>query len=127
MSSLKFHHADLFEGIADAIGDRTAVICGDDRATYAELDDAATRLGNHLSAHVRPGEHVGIHLYNGLEYVTALLAVVKIRAVPVNVNYRLRRPGAALSVRRLGHRRPGLRRGVRRTGSPRPGPTGCGT
>ncbi|WP_061299433.1 acyl-CoA synthetase [Herbidospora cretacea] len=85
---MRFHHADLFEGIADAIGDRTAVICGDARATYAELDTAATRLANHLSAHVKPGEHVGIHLYNGLEYVTSLLAVLKIRAVPVNVNYR---------------------------------------
>ncbi|WP_369409022.1 acyl-CoA synthetase [Herbidospora yilanensis] len=88
MSPMHFHHADLFEGLADAIGDRTAVVCGDDRATYAELDDAATRLAHHLARHVAPGEHVGIHLYNGLEYVTALLAILKIRAVPVNVNYR---------------------------------------
>ncbi|GLX98421.1 acyl-CoA synthetase [Herbidospora sp. NBRC 101105] len=88
MSPMHFHHADLFEGLADTIGDRTAVVCGDDRATYAELDAAANRLAHHLAGHVQPGEHVGIHLYNGLEYVTSLLAILKIRAVPVNVNYR---------------------------------------
>ncbi|WP_433252616.1 acyl-CoA synthetase [Streptosporangium sp. CA-135522] len=86
---MEFNHADLFEGLADAIGDRTAVICGGDRMTYAELDAAANRLAHHLADRgVRPGQHVGIHLYNGVEYVVGLLATLKIRAVPVNVNYR---------------------------------------
>ncbi|MCT9928921.1 acyl-CoA synthetase [Planotetraspora sp. A-T 1434] len=86
---MEFNHADLYEGLADAIGDRVAVICGDDRLTYAELDALANRLAHHLAAQgVRPGQHVGIQLYNGVEYVTALLAALKIRAVPVNVNYR---------------------------------------
>jgi acyl-CoA synthetase (AMP-forming)/AMP-acid ligase II len=86
---MEFNHADLFEGIADAIGDRTAVICGDDRLTYAGLDAAANRLAHHLEAQgVGPGAHVGIQLCNGVEHVTALLAVLKLRAVPVNVNYR---------------------------------------
>ncbi|MCD0451264.1 acyl-CoA synthetase [Actinocorallia sp. API 0066] len=84
-----FQHADLFEGVADALPDRLAVICGDDRLTFAELDRAANRLAHALAADgVRPGQHVGMQLYNGIEYVTALVAVMKIRAVPVNVNYR---------------------------------------
>ncbi|GAA4612762.1 acyl-CoA synthetase [Actinoallomurus liliacearum] len=91
---MEFNHADLFEGLADAIGERTAVVVfdaagGTERRTYAELDDEADRLARHLrAAGVEPGGHVGIQLYNGVEYVAALLAALKVRAVPVNVNYR---------------------------------------
>ncbi|MCG5216220.1 acyl-CoA synthetase [Streptosporangium sp. KLBMP 9127] len=86
---MEFNHADLFEGLADAIGDRVAVVCAGRRVTYAELDATANRLAHHLTeAGVRQGQHVGIHLYNGVEYVAGMLAVLKIRAVPVNVNYR---------------------------------------
>ncbi len=86
---MQFNHADLFEGVADAVPDRTALVCGDRRVTYAELDSEANRLAHHLgSAGVRPGQHVGMQLYNGIEYAAAILATLKIRAVPVNVNYR---------------------------------------
>ena len=86
---MEFNHADLFEGLADAIGDRVAIVCEDRRLTYAELDAHANRLAHHLeSAGVTRGQHVGIQLYNGVEYVATMLAVLKIRAVPVNVNYR---------------------------------------
>jgi 3-oxocholest-4-en-26-oate---CoA ligase len=90
---MEFNHADLFEGLADAIGDRPALVApghgGLERLTYAGLDAHANRLGHHLAdAGVRPGDHVGVHLYNGLEYIATVLAALKIRAVPVNVNYR---------------------------------------
>ncbi|MFC4058145.1 acyl-CoA synthetase [Planomonospora corallina] len=86
---MEFNHADLFEGLADAIGERVAVVCGERRVTYAELDAHANRLAHHLAAHgVGPGSHVGIHLYNGVEHIAALLAALKLRAVPINVNYR---------------------------------------
>jgi acyl-CoA synthetase (AMP-forming)/AMP-acid ligase II len=86
---MEFNHADLFEGVADAIGDRVALVCGDRRLTYAELDAEANRLAHHLeSAGVRPGQHVAMQLYNGVEYAIALLATLKMRAVPINVNYR---------------------------------------
>ncbi|MEW9527237.1 acyl-CoA synthetase [Microbispora sp. NPDC049125] len=86
---MEFNHADLFEGLADAIGDRVAVVCGDDRLTYAELDAQANRLAHHLRDQgVGPGTHVGIQLCNGLEHVAGLLAALKLRAVPINVNYR---------------------------------------
>ncbi|GIH89841.1 acyl-CoA synthetase [Planobispora siamensis] len=86
---MEFNHADLFEGLADAIGDRVAVVCGEDRMTYAELDAHANRLAHHLAANgVGPGKHVGIQLYNGVEYIAGMLAALKLRAVPVNVNYR---------------------------------------
>ena len=34
------------------------------------------------------GDHVGTHLYDGNQYVEATLAAYKVRAVPVNVNFR---------------------------------------
>jgi acyl-CoA synthetase (AMP-forming)/AMP-acid ligase II len=84
-----FNIADLFEGIADAIPDRMALNCGDEHLTFAEIDRRANRLAHALLAEgVQPGQHVGMQLYNGVEYAVALLATVKIRAVPINVNYR---------------------------------------
>ena len=36
----------------------------------------------------RPGEHVGLHLMNGTEYLEGMIACFKIRAIPINVNFR---------------------------------------
>src|SRR4051794_41100842 len=80
----------MFEAIVDLVPDRTAcVIVGDGRRTYAELEDRVNRMAHHLAdAGVTPGDHVGIYAYNGVEWVETLLAVYKIRAVPININYR---------------------------------------
>ncbi|MEU2725749.1 acyl-CoA synthetase [Streptomyces smyrnaeus] len=93
---MEYNLADLFESIVDTVPDREALVHLDHpgtgaerRLTYAELDHAANRLAHHFAdSGIRPGEHVGLHLYNGVEYVQTLLACLKIRAVPVNVNYR---------------------------------------
>jgi acyl-CoA synthetase (AMP-forming)/AMP-acid ligase II len=84
-----FNLADLFESVADVVPDRMALVCGERRLTYAQLDARANRLAHHLLAlGVQPGEHVGVHLYNATEYLECMLAAFKVRAVPVNVNYR---------------------------------------
>ena len=81
--------ADLFEAVADAVPDRTAVVCDGRRMTYAELDRRANQLAHFLKARgIGAGDHVGTYLYNSVEYVTAMLAAFKISAVPINVNYR---------------------------------------
>ena len=87
---MKSHQiADLFEAVADAIPDRVALVCGEQRLTYRELDERATRLAHFFLDHgIGPGDHIGTYLYNGTEYVTAMLAAFKISAVPINVNYR---------------------------------------
>ncbi|OMI36113.1 acyl-CoA synthetase [Streptomyces sparsogenes] len=93
---MEYNLADLFESIVDTVPGREALVYLDHpgtgaerRLTYAELDAAANRLAHHLrDSGVRPGEHVGLHLYNGVEYLQTSLACLKIRAVPVNVNYR---------------------------------------
>src|SRR3954462_9998857 len=86
---MEFNFADMFEAIADVIPDRESLVCGPRRLTFAELESRANRLAHHLqSGGVGPGDHVGTQLVNGTEYVEALLACLKLRAVPVNVNYR---------------------------------------
>ena len=86
---MAYNIADLFEHTVDAVPDRTALICGDTRLSFAELDERANRFGHFLQSRgVRPGDHVGIYAVNSEPWVTAMLGCVKIRAVPVNVNYR---------------------------------------
>ncbi|PTR25616.1 acyl-CoA synthetase (AMP-forming)/AMP-acid ligase II [Rhodococcus sp. OK519] len=81
--------ADLYEAVADAIPERVPVVCGDERRSYVELDRRANRLAHHLeSVGVQPGQHVAIHSRNRMEYVEALLACLKVRAVAINVNFR---------------------------------------
>ncbi len=87
---MECNFADMFEAMVDLVPDRTAaVIVGGDRRTYAELEDRVNRMAHHLAAAgVESGNHVGIYAYNGVEWVETMLALYKIRAVPVNINYR---------------------------------------
>jgi len=86
---VEFNLADIFESVVDVVGEREALVCGDRRLSYAQLDARANRLAHHLiAAGIRPGEHVGVQLYNGPEYVETMIACLKVRAVPINVNYR---------------------------------------
>jgi acyl-CoA synthetase (AMP-forming)/AMP-acid ligase II len=53
------------------------------------LAERATRLAHAFAARgIGPGDHVGLQLHNGVEYLEAMLAAFKLRAVPVNVNCR---------------------------------------
>ena len=81
--------ADLFEHAVDAFGDRMAVFFGEQSITYAELEERANRLAHFLHDRgVRPGDHVGLYAGNSIEAVVAMIAVYKLRAAVVNVNYR---------------------------------------
>ncbi|MEU9896119.1 acyl-CoA synthetase [Streptomyces phaeochromogenes] len=93
---MEYNLADLFESVVDVVPDREALVYIDHpgtgaerRLTYAELDAAANRVAHHLiDSGIRPGEHLGLHLYNGIEYLQTVLGCLKARIVPVNVNYR---------------------------------------
>ena len=81
--------ADLFEHAVDVVPDRPVIQVGDLKVTYTELEAGANRLAHFLAGRgVGPGDHVGIYAKNSVEHVVALLAVFKIRAVAINVNYR---------------------------------------
>ena len=81
--------ADLFEHAVDAVPDRPVIQVADRKVTYTELEADANRLAHFLADRgVGAGDHVGIYAKNSVEHVVALLAVFKIRAVAINVNYR---------------------------------------
>ena len=87
--SMHFNLADLFEAVADKVPSREALICGDSRSTYADLEKGANRMAHYLASQgVKAGDHVGLYMYNCSEYLEAMLACFKVRAVPINVNYR---------------------------------------
>ena len=85
--------ADLFEEVVDSHGGRPAVDTGSATLTYDELEARANRFAAWLrSVGVQPGDRVGLALWNRVEHLEALLGALKVRAVPVNVNYHYTAP-----------------------------------
>jgi acyl-CoA synthetase (AMP-forming)/AMP-acid ligase II len=86
---MEFNVADLVEAAADRVPDREILVCGPDRRTFAALDARANRLAHYFeSLGIGRGDHIGIYGYNSARWVETMLAAYKIRAVPINVNYR---------------------------------------
>ena len=86
---MQFNLADLFELVADTVPDRVAVVCAGDRLTYAALDDLSTRVAHALGNRgAGASEHVALYMRNSVDHLAAILACYKLRAVPINVNYR---------------------------------------
>ena len=84
-----FNMADVWEMAADAVPEREALVVGDQRRSYAQLEERANRLAHHLAGRgIGPGDHVALYLENCAEYVEAMLAAWKLRAVTINVNHR---------------------------------------
>jgi 3-oxocholest-4-en-26-oate---CoA ligase len=87
-SKLTFNLADLFESVADTVPTRTAIVTQQRQLSFRELDQRATRLANCWKAlGIGHGDHIGLQLYNGSEYLEGMLAAYKLRAVPININY----------------------------------------
>ncbi len=89
--------ADIFETVVDTVPNNMALVVrtadpsggAERRFTFAELDARVNQLAHTFAAMgIGPGDHVGCHLYDGNEYIEATLAAFKLRAVPVNVNFR---------------------------------------
>ncbi|NLU82477.1 AMP-binding protein [Rhodococcus sp. HNM0569] len=86
---MEFNLADVFETVARAVPDRVALTYEGTHHTYAELDGESNRTAQLFArAGVAPGEHVALFLENCPEHVASILGLIKIRAVPINVNYR---------------------------------------
>lgn len=97
--------ADLFEHSVDAMPERVAVVQGERRVRFGDLENRANQLAHHLdSAGIGAGAHVGFQMHNSVETLETLIACFKLRAVPININYRYGSGGTALRFRQ---RRPG--------------------
>ena len=76
--------------VVDAIPDREAMVCGERRLTYARRRRArhAARAPPRGARRRSAATTSRCYLYNGTEYLEGMLAAFKLRAVPINVNYR---------------------------------------
>ena len=93
---MRENFATVLETVADVRADHTVVTHGDHSLTWRQLDERASRLAGFLAGRgIGAEDRVAIALYNGAEYLESVFAVLKLRAIPVNVNYRYQ-PGEML-------------------------------
>ena len=86
---MEMHYATLWEALVDRIGDRDAVVHAGVRRTWSEYEGRAARLSSALAeAGLGRDSKFGLYLYNGIEYLESQFAGMKLRSVPINVNYR---------------------------------------
>ena len=79
----------IWEAIADAVPEQAAVVQGERRISWGDYERRAARMAQALlDAGLGVGAKVGMYLYNSPEYCETNFAAFKIRAVPINVNYR---------------------------------------
>ncbi|MGE0383117.1 MAG: AMP-binding protein [Gammaproteobacteria bacterium] len=89
MTDEDLHLATVWEAVADAIPDETALAHGTRSVTWREFDTRAARLAAAFAAAgLASGAKIAIDLHNKPEWLEAFFAAIKIRAVPANVNYR---------------------------------------
>jgi long-chain acyl-CoA synthetase len=82
----------MLEQAAEKYGNKTALVMGDSRLTYAQLDEASNRVANALiGAGVGRGDRVAMLLSNSPEFVATYFGVVKTGAVavPLDTKYKL--------------------------------------
>ncbi len=88
---MRENFATVLETVADVRAGRTAVTHGGRGVTWRQLDDRASRLAAFLAGRgIGHESRVAIALYNGTEYLESVFALLKLRAIPVNVSYRYR-------------------------------------
>jgi acyl-CoA synthetase (AMP-forming)/AMP-acid ligase II len=81
--------ASVFEAVSRVFPDRTAVMHGDLRRTWAELDANASALAGALEgAGLEPGDVVAEYLRNGPAYLETFYAASKSALAPMNTNFR---------------------------------------
>jgi fatty-acyl-CoA synthase len=94
--------AEVHEAIAATRPEQDCLVFRDRRYTWADVTERTRRLANHLIAsglgchtersdltcHESGQDHLAIYLFNGNEYLEAMLGAFKARVAPLNVNYR---------------------------------------
>ena len=92
-SNRPLHVNDMLQRSLALSADRIAVVDGDLRISYRELDARAATLASNLARRgVKQGERVAVMLVNGVEAVLSVIAVARLGAILVPLGSRLRRP-----------------------------------
>ncbi|WP_342661526.1 Long-chain-fatty-acid--CoA ligase (plasmid) [Rhodococcus ruber] len=79
--------ASVFKHVASGRSTKVALQDDDTTLTYAELDDLSARVASFLVAQwAGPGDRVGIHMSNSVEYIVFVLGIWKAGAVLVPFN-----------------------------------------
>ena len=93
----------LFAASVARTPDAEAVVCGDVRLSYAQLDAAAARLAAGFAAQgLQAGERVVLFIDNRPEFITVWLALQRLGVITVPVGTREQRPGLAYITRQCG-------------------------
>jgi fatty-acyl-CoA synthase len=86
----------LWEAFADTQPEHTALVVGTTALTWRELDDRAARLATALGERgAGPATRIAQLMFNCPEYLESSYAAFKLRATPINVNYRYKSPEIA--------------------------------
>src|SRR6185437_2383311 len=81
------HLSRYIDHWASERGDEYALICGDERLTWRELNVRADRLAAELAyLGLRPGDRFGCLLQNCIEWCVGFVAAVKVGAIFVPLN-----------------------------------------
>jgi|SoiMethySBSTD1v2_1073268.scaffolds.fasta_scaffold135926_2 acyl-CoA synthetase (AMP-forming)/AMP-acid ligase II len=86
---MRTQFGSIWEAVADVVPDQTAVVQGDRRLSWREYEQRAARVAGAIQeTGIRPGGKVGMYLYNSPEYCETNFGALKVRSMPINVNYR---------------------------------------
>lgn len=97
------HLGSMLESTARKVPTKEALVLGERRLTYAELDAAARRAAAVFrDAGVRPGDRVTVMTYNTPGFVVAAFGLWRAGAVLVPVNHKLQAPEVARLVAHSG-------------------------
>jgi acyl-CoA synthetase (AMP-forming)/AMP-acid ligase II len=84
-----WNFADVWETVADAVPDAPALVHGERRLSWADVERRANGVAAALlDAGGHHQDKVAHYLYNCPEYLESTFAIVKVGLVPVNTNYR---------------------------------------
>lgn len=107
---VSYEKRNILEALKEMVAaqpDRTVVVSGDGavRLSYAEVDERSNRLANALLCMgIRKRDRVALFQVNRWQYVEQYWALLKIGAICVPMNYRLRGPQAAFILNESGAR-----------------------
>ena len=88
------------------VPEATALVCGDERISYGELDESSGRLASWLlKQRLQRGDRVAIHWCNSIEAVQVFFAAFKAGLIAVPVNLRLK-PSEVAWI--MGHSQPAI-------------------